>query len=65
MDTPQHNPDLKPKVDVHRRTTKVNFGVVIGVIVFVALAFFVVARIASDPKRAVEEQHENVENPNP
>lgn len=44
MDEPRpQNPDVKPTVDVHRRTTKVNLAVVAGVIFFLVVTFIVVA----------------------
>ena len=65
MDTGQTNPDLKPKVDPHRRTTKVNIGVFLGVLVFLVVAFTVVVMIQRNPKETVEQEHRRVENSQP
>lgn len=61
----QTNPDVKPQIDVHRRTTKVNIGVVVGVLAFLTVTVLVILYIARNPKETVEEQHRQIENSNP
>jgi hypothetical protein len=43
----ERNSNGLPQVDPHRRTTKVNFSVVIGVAVFFAVTFAVVWWLAT------------------
>lgn len=62
MDEPRpQNPDVKPKVDVHRRTTKVNFAVMGGVIFFLLVAFIAVALYQGNPEKTRNEQHQKTE----
>lgn len=61
----QTNPDVKPKVDVHRRTTKVNISVVVGVVTFLALTIAVILFIKRNPSETVEDQHQKMENSKP
>jgi hypothetical protein len=63
MDELRPNPELKPHVDVHRRTTKVNIGTAAGVGLFLIITFFVVYFIARDPSPTVEQQHTKSERP--
>lgn len=57
----EQNPELKPGVDVHKRTTKVNIGVVLGVMAFLIVTFVAVIWYQRHPSRTVEEQHDRVE----
>jgi hypothetical protein len=62
MDRAQ-NPDLKPSVDVHKRTTKVNIGVVIGVTVFLLVMSLAVFKYWRNPDRTANEQHQRIDGP--
>ena len=48
----------KPLVNVNKRTTKVNLGVVIGVLVFLVVAAFVLIKFARSPGETRNEMHE-------
>jgi hypothetical protein len=63
MDESRPNPELKPHVDVHKRTTKVNFGTTIGVGLFLLITFIVVYLIARNPSPTVENQHSQSQRP--
>lgn len=63
MDEPRPNPELKPHLDVHKRTTKVNFGTAIGVGLFLLITFIVAYLILRDPSPTVEKQHTQSERP--
>lgn len=62
MDEPRpQNPDLKPRINVHRRTTKVNLAVVGGVIFFLVVTFIVVALYQRNPAEVRNEQNQKAE----
>lgn len=63
MDEPRANPELKPHVDVSKRTTKVNFGMTIGIGLFLLITFVIVYLIARHPSETVEKQHTQSERP--
>lgn len=42
MDERPQNPDLKPQLNVHRRTTQVNIALVVGVLLFLLGTLIVV-----------------------
>lgn len=55
------NPDLKPKVDVQRGTTKVNLALIVGVLLFLGATFLVVALYERNPAQTRNDQHDKVE----
>ena len=49
----------KLAVDVHRRTTQLNIWIVIGVLLFFAIAGFYVVRLVKDPPESHEEMKQS------
>ncbi|MBI2510658.1 MAG: hypothetical protein HYV96_01650 [Opitutae bacterium] len=57
------NPELKPGIDVHKRTTKVNVAATVAVIVFLLVTLSIVFLLARNPSPTVEKQHHQSERP--